>query len=137
MAPTMVPSSKSMVVNVTPVKSLTHANRYSPTPSSNNNRVKRPNLTQEIRAINLYGNVITVTVLNTEGGPGYKADVRRAVIDGTGGAEDLDFLSVVKHKTDASSSECVTVGKGGTITNFIFTCYFKNGTDEDEEIESF
>ena len=54
----------------------------------------------------------TVTVLNPEGGPGYKADVWRAVIDGTeGGTDGLSFLSVVKHKTDASSSKCVTVGK--------------------------
>ena len=108
----MVPSSNSMVVNVTPVKSPTQAKRYSLTPPSKNNRVKQPNLTQETNATKFYGNVITVTVLNPEGGPGYKADVRRAVIDGTaGGTDGLGFLSVVKHKTDASSSECVTVGK--------------------------
>ena len=119
--------TKASVAPVIP-KAFTPVKR-SPGPSHLVSKAKQQDNTNEVVATLCLRSILILNILKANGEPAYKVGLKNAVIEGKDGTQELEIMSVVKHKKDPTlDSKPVTVGKNN-MPDFVATAYSKEGPD--------
>lgn len=116
-------------------KAVTPA-KCSPGSSRPVGKVKQQDSTNEVVATLCPGSILILNIFQANREPAYKAGLKSAIIEGKDGTQELEIMSVVKHKKDPTpNSKPATVGKNN-VPDFVFTAYNEERPDGIETIKA-